>query len=79
MNRFIVKIFFVLVLLIWTQFAHAGDYKVTIIEPANNSEVTSPFKVCLKSENLVVEPAKKMGSRKEKGIITCYFPLCRRI
>ncbi len=56
----------VLILLVGAPLANAGDYKVTIIEPANNSEVTSPFKVCLKVKNLIVEPAKK-GVSKGKG------------
>lgn len=66
MQRHIQKILFASVLLIWTQFAHAGDYKVTVTEPSNSSKVTSPFKVCLKSENLVVEPAKN-GKAEGKG------------
>ena len=66
MPRFILKIFLVPVFLIWTQFAHAQEKKVTIIEPPNNSTVTSPFKVCLETKNLIVEPAKK-GRSEGKG------------
>ncbi|GJL77037.1 MAG: rod shape-determining protein RodA [Nitrospinaceae bacterium] len=66
MTRFIANSFIILVILVWAQIAHAGEYKVTIIEPANNAEVTSPFKVCLKSENLIVEPAKN-GVSQGKG------------
>jgi len=37
--------------------ALAKERKVTIIEPANGAKLTSPVKVCMKIEGLVVEPA----------------------
>ncbi len=64
MGRFNLKIFFIF--LMWTPFANAGDYQVKIIAPLNNSNVTSPFEVCLEAKNLIVEPAKN-GISKGKG------------
>jgi hypothetical protein len=66
MPRFILNIFLVSVLLLWSQFASAHEKKVKIIEPSSNAEVESPFKICLKSKNLIVEPAKK-GNSEGKG------------
>lgn len=66
MPRFILKIFLASVLLISTQFAHAEEKSVAISEPSDNSSVSSPFQVCLKSKNLIVEPAKN-GKSEGKG------------
>ena len=45
--------------------AYAGN-AVTITEPANGASVSSPVKICLGVEGVMVEPAKK-GVNKGKG------------
>ena len=50
----------------------AGNYlafaepKVTIVEPANRADVSSPVKVCMEIKGMIVEPASK-GVNPGKG------------
>jgi len=44
----------------------AEEKRVTIIEPENGAIVTSPVKVCMSVDNLIVEPAKR-GVNEGKG------------
>lgn len=57
----------VLIATAWISTAFsAGDRKLTIVEPKNRAKVTSPFKVCMKIQGLILEPSIK-GVREGKG------------
>lgn len=52
-------VFLAVLLLVIPTNAFGGEYKVKITQPQNRSKVKNPFKVCMKVEGLVVEPADK--------------------
>lgn len=41
-------------------FMLAAEQKVTIVEPINQQKVTSPVKICMEVEDLIVEPKNKI-------------------
>ncbi len=68
MTKFFLKTSVVAVslLVLGLSSAQAGGNSVTITEPADGAEVSSPVKVCMETHGVEVEPAKK-GVNDGKG------------
>jgi hypothetical protein len=61
MKKFLLAFLFINIAGGVNPFMLAAEQKVTIVEPANREKVTSPVKVCMEVDDLIVEP-KNMAS-----------------
>ncbi len=59
MKKFLISLLTATVILTTSRLAQAEEKRVFITEPANGAKVTSPVKICMGVEGLILEPSSE--------------------